>query len=405
MGKVFCLSKINQKLFPFMVFMMLAAADAQAAMNEYALFDKGYNAYLSYMPEKAVEEFRTFLKEFPKSSAADAAMYWLGKSLLRLNSADEAKNVFSALQQQFPKSPFIAYAAREIAQIGRPKDPGTHGVVSADDMKKEKDIADEKLLETERQIKLMEEEILNAAEERENLRALLEGEKKQSEELRSEITGYETIISYMVNSSFVLTKLGVREVLWRTGNILDDYINENILYETARTLGISEDAKYQQDMIDTHKFTRQQAEYLARFLAISSLINTKLREMPEDITEDRVIEMLDVRYEQTDKYTKIMLSERLIKMAKSGTSFQDVHQSYPDVAKFSFRRFHELEKTIRDRIQNLGIGDIEIIWSEDGYVIAKPIVRTPDFHPDSEVLPETKKRIKALIGELLREKK
>lgn len=388
-----------------MVFMMLAAADAQAAMNEYALFDKGYNAYLSYMPEKAVEEFRTFLKEFPKSSAADAAMYWLGKSLLRLNSADEAKNVFSALQQQFPKSPFIAYAAREIAQIGRPKDSGTHGVVSADDMKKEKDIADEKLLETERQIKLMEEEILNAAEERENLRALLEGEKKQSEELRSEITGYETIIAYMVNSSFVLTKLGVREVLWRTGNILDDYTNENILYETARTLGISEDAKYRQDMIDTHKFTRQQAEYLARFLAISSLINTKLREMPEDITEDRVIEMLDVRYEQADKYTKIILSERLIKMAKSGTSFQDVHQSYPDVAKFSFRRFHELEKTIRDRIQNLGIGDIEIIWSEDGYVIAKPVVRTPDFHPDSEVLPETKKRIKVLIGELLREKK
>lgn len=405
MGKVFCLSKINLKLFPIMVFMMLAAADAQATMNEFALFDKGYNAYLSYIPEKAVAEFRTFLKEFPKSSAADAAMYWLGKSLLRLNSADEAKNVFSTLQQQFPKSPFIAYAAREIAQIGRPKDPGTHGVVSADDMKKEKDIADEKLLETERQIKLMEEEILNAAEERENLRALLEGEKKQSEELRSEITGYETIISYMVNSSFVLTKLGVRDVLWRTGNILDDYTNENILYETARTLGISEDAKYRQDMIDMHKFTRQQAEYLARFLVISSLINTKLREMPEDLTEDRVIEMLDVRYEQTDKYTKIMLSEKLIKMAKSGTSFQDVHQSYPDVAKFNSRRFHELEKTIRERIQNLGIGDIETIWSEDGYVIVKPVVRTPDFQPDNEVLPETKKRIKALIGELLREKK
>ena len=80
-----------------------------ASYREYDLLQKGYESYLSYQPEKAAEEFRTFLQEFPNSSARDAALFWLGKSLMQAKSTDEAGHVFTELKRQFPDSPFVAF--------------------------------------------------------------------------------------------------------------------------------------------------------------------------------------------------------------------------------------------------------------------------------------------------------
>ncbi|MEW6001759.1 MAG: tetratricopeptide repeat protein, partial [Nitrospirota bacterium] len=90
------------------------------ASRESDLFDQAYGYYLSYQPEKAVETFRTFLKEFPQSSAGDAAMFWLGMSLIQLRAFDEAKKVFLELKEQFPESLYIPYVDRELEMIERP---------------------------------------------------------------------------------------------------------------------------------------------------------------------------------------------------------------------------------------------------------------------------------------------
>jgi cell division septation protein DedD len=110
------LSEITCCLFLF--FVLLTVEAAEAANRELQLFDHAYHAYLSYRPEKAVDEFRIFLQEFPDSSARDAALFWLAKSLLQTNSIEEAKKTFAYVKEQFPESPFICFIATELGTLG-----------------------------------------------------------------------------------------------------------------------------------------------------------------------------------------------------------------------------------------------------------------------------------------------
>lgn len=98
---------------------LFIVSDSYASSRESELFDQGYEYYLSYQPQKAVETFNIFLKEFPDSSAKDAAMFWLGKSLMGLKDFETAKKVFSEIKQKFSESPFISYIDRELEMISR----------------------------------------------------------------------------------------------------------------------------------------------------------------------------------------------------------------------------------------------------------------------------------------------
>ncbi|MBI5189035.1 MAG: tetratricopeptide repeat protein, partial [Nitrospirae bacterium] len=101
------------------VIMLLIVSDTYASYREFDLFDQGYEYYLSYQPVKAVETFNIFLREFPDSSAKDAAMFWLGKSLVQIRSLGEAKKVFSEIKREFPDSPFKQYANTELEAISK----------------------------------------------------------------------------------------------------------------------------------------------------------------------------------------------------------------------------------------------------------------------------------------------
>src|SRR4030065_1377362 len=97
MGKGFYINKnnkVNAITAAFFTVILIIASNSYASYQEFELFEQGYEYYLSYQPEKAAETFRIFLKEFPLSSAKDAAMFWLGKSLIQLKSFSEEKEVF-----------------------------------------------------------------------------------------------------------------------------------------------------------------------------------------------------------------------------------------------------------------------------------------------------------------------
>ena len=99
MGKIFGKSELKLTAAVLLSLVLLISEYVSAASRDVELFDRGYGNYLSYQPEKAVEAFRTFLKDFPDSSARDAVMFWLGKSLMQLKSYKEAGNVFSDLRK------------------------------------------------------------------------------------------------------------------------------------------------------------------------------------------------------------------------------------------------------------------------------------------------------------------
>lgn len=118
MGKNICKNILITFVFVLIsVLFYSAMAEAVSSIKESQLFDKAYKYVVSHQPEKAVAAFNSFLKEFPKSTSKDAAMYWLGKSLVQVKSYGEAKKVFSEIGKQFPESPFVPHVERELQAL------------------------------------------------------------------------------------------------------------------------------------------------------------------------------------------------------------------------------------------------------------------------------------------------
>ncbi len=191
MGKSFCNNKAELKIAILLSVILLTALGTYASYKESELFDQGYENYLSSHPEKAVEAFRTFLKEFPDSSAKDAAMFWLGKSLIQLYSFEEAKQVFSEMKQQSPESPFIAYLDRETEDISRIEFVVHKLKAELNDTVKAKIALEERLAEIGKKAQLTEQDLSVAVEDRDKLRLWLEEEKAITEQLKARLHDLE----------------------------------------------------------------------------------------------------------------------------------------------------------------------------------------------------------------------
>lgn len=94
---------------------VLFSALSTAAVEEDELLEKGYENYISYYPEKALEYFNVFLENFPDSSAKDAVLFWKAKSLMQLKRTDEALKIFNELKRTLPGSPFVPFIEKELA--------------------------------------------------------------------------------------------------------------------------------------------------------------------------------------------------------------------------------------------------------------------------------------------------
>ncbi len=557
MGKGFYINKnnkVNAITTTFFTVILIIASNSYASYQEFELFEQGYEYYLSYQPERAAETFRIFLKEFPVSSAKDAAMFWLGKSLIQLKSFREAEKVFFEIKQQFPDSSFILHIDKELETISEAEsefnktkmeisetakekdtlelklseaekeadldDDYTEIIIlelklseaekeaelrerdlakaveekdklralleeeekKADEIKaiatalekkeaelkslheaaKEKNAFEMKLAEAEKKAEMKEKDLAKAVEERDKLRAQLEEEKKNTEEMKASAAKLEEknaeikillakfeeqqrdwkkfdeylkqlkdvnkkldseiqrltkemalienergelkdrvkrseavtvmikdkkyiaseVLKFTIDSSVVLNKLGIEGVLWRSGNICEDFVNEQILYDEAKKLNIIGDMKKHKDLAERYNLGREEGDYLYKYLTISDLIDRKVKEMPGE----RIVESLLLKYTQRDEYEKAVLATELQKDAKGGKSFEDVYKSYPDMVRLTLIRFQELEGWIKDRIQLLEDGEIsDVVKTENDYMILKPLVKKPPYESRDEV--------------------
>jgi uncharacterized phage infection (PIP) family protein YhgE len=181
MGKNFCKNILSNLAFVLIFALSFSAIEAEAANKESELFDKGYEYSISDQPEKAVETFNLFLKEFPESSSRDAAMYWLGKSLIQVKLYGEAKKVFSEIIKQFPESPFAPHSEKELhaldTQYTFSPNAGVRSL--ADSVVKAINELQLKLTETEQKAAVSETALSQSIAERERLQALLEDEKQK----------------------------------------------------------------------------------------------------------------------------------------------------------------------------------------------------------------------------------
>ncbi len=466
----------------FAAALLLTFSNAHASNSEFELFDKGYEYYLAYQPDRAVLTFRTFLSEFPESSAKDAAMFWLAKSLSQTGSVDEAKKVFSELRRECPESPFIPYLEKEAGGTANFRS------LAVSDTKKEEKPSKTVKLETahggelkkaDNRIHFLERELAKAVDEKDKLAAQAEEEKNKAAGLSARITelekkeseagtllrrmeegkktadeiekyrsehagekegsdvgvhaahnemmGTETVrrgnegapnrtrpviivgdneytaeqvIDFMFNSSSAMAKAGIREILWRNGSLFEDFINEQVLYDQAERQNLSVEPKMQEELIERFKLTAKEAAYIRRYLVISELVGRKVMDMPEE----RVVESLSVRYTGRDREEKVVLANELQAQAKAGKSFEEIYKMFPDKMVLSTTEFQELQGWIKERIELLRDGEVSVVWTKDGYMILRPMVRKASYRPFEDVRPgrmnEIKEFVKAWTEEL-----
>lgn len=187
MGKGFNKNKLKIIAAILIAVLPVFAFDTYASYREIELFDEGYENYLSYQPEKAVEAFTKFLEEFPNSSAKDAAMFWLGKALIQIKSFGEAKGVFNEIKRQFPESPMIPYADRELEKMGGTQEVNETGSVISEAVKGE-DIHEIRLAEAEKKEDLTEKKRSKVSEDSKK-QNLLQEERGKREETKTTMSG------------------------------------------------------------------------------------------------------------------------------------------------------------------------------------------------------------------------
>jgi tetratricopeptide (TPR) repeat protein len=393
MGKVFRNHTSQLKLVFLLFFIILLVPDVQASYREYELFDRGYEYYLSYQPDKAAAEFRQFLTEFPSSSAKDAVMFWLGKSLMQVKSYEEAGKVFSDIKQQFPDSLFLDYVEKELDAIASRQQEDIRAGTPSGEVSGEGDTHEEKLPEFLRELHLGEDYLTGALEEKEG-KSLPDEDK-----MEAGVDGLEKGEASFSDSLVVLTTLEISDVLWRSGNVFEDIENERVLYEKAKSMNITPDMTQLTELVEKHNFTQEQADYLYRYLTICEFIDRKLKEIPEET----IVESLLVKYGEDDKFAKILLSTELHTQAKTGADFRDIEKSYHNAVQFKILKFQDMEEWIKAKISSLKNDEIGVIWSEDGYTILKPVSKKLSCNPSGEMTPGEKERIKAAVEEWLEE--
>jgi cell division septation protein DedD len=198
---------------------------------------------------------------------------------------------------------------------------------------------------------------------------------------------------YISASQSLCDKLQIKEILWRTGNDNEDFLNEQVLYGEAKSQHITADKNELTEMIENYQLDDREADYLQRYLIISSLIERKIRDMPEE----KVVESIIVRYDENDRYVKIVLGSELQNMAKKGTPFEEIYRLYPDAVIFSVTGFPELEKRLKEKVQSVQDKEIVVTWSEDGYMILKPVFKGPVFRPFGDISPGLRDRMKTYV--------
>jgi hypothetical protein len=480
-GKGFRNDKLMAKVRPaalaIALFLTLLIRVAEpGAASEVELFDQGYGYYLSYQPEMAVETLNKFLSEFPRSSARDAALFWIGKSLVRMESFEKAGKVFANLRREFPESPFIPHVERELGNLGTaPTQKKMHGggqgggkaVHGSETSGKDKNtraaeerlaraleetkrlgalLKDEKRKTEELQVKMREIEkkeaggkahVRKGEDEQKRIAAEIERDRAQLREererldaerrsIRQEAKGegprgnakeegqitprrfeapavkirgeqYTTlqVIDFMLSSSAAMGKSGIREVPWRSGNLFEDFVNEQILYGEAVRGQMSADLSRVNELAGRFNLTADEAEYLRRYLSISDLIDRKVKSTPEE----RVVESLTVHYSDGDgdKQRKVTLVTDLQEQARGGKSFEEIAAAFPDRVRFSVIDYQELQGWIKDRIELLKAGEISVVWTKDGYMVLKTAMKRPSYRPFEDTRPDRKNEIRAFV--------
>jgi len=90
------------------------SSEMAAGSNEESSYSEAFTLLKQGQHDKAVDNFRTFLQQYPSSQYADNAQYWLGESFYTRRKFETAITEYKALLSQYPDSGKASHAQLKI---------------------------------------------------------------------------------------------------------------------------------------------------------------------------------------------------------------------------------------------------------------------------------------------------
>lgn len=99
------------------VLLLAGPVPLRAETDETTLFMNGYQAHLQGENEKAIATLNEVIKKHPKGKMTDLALYWLGKTYVKVGRTQDAIQSFRTLKTKYPKSAMAPLASEQLARI------------------------------------------------------------------------------------------------------------------------------------------------------------------------------------------------------------------------------------------------------------------------------------------------
>ena len=281
---------------------------------------------------------------------------------------------------------------------------------------------------------------MKAAEERDKYKAALEEERKNISDLRGQLAGIKEqqarpqtlqdtpsapllapgavvrirnrdyplkqIIDHQISASQVFKRFGIKDIAWRTGNALDDFLSEELLLMEAKKTNITIDTKKQKELVESHKLSAAEADYLEKFMIIARYIDTQYTGNPTQ----KWIELISVVYKPGDAAAKTVLATDLQKAAREGKPFEEIGKMHPERVNFSRLSIQEFSAKYKDKSQllqklNFLKEETVVVWSDKGYMLIKPVSGRVPFNPFIEMKADENDKIRSFVRKYIDELK
>ncbi len=206
MGKI--LNKNTPAIICLLIAVLCFSGSARADMREPELFEKAYGYYLASNPDKALETFDLFLRQFPESSALDSIYFWRAKALMQMKRNEEAVKGFQTLREVFPESSYSLFAEKELETLSHQqksvksdvarekaaKRPETKLPDYADrtrELEAEKADLEKQLADIQKKALLTEKGLSKALDDKNALESQLDSLKRDRDELSKKTAAWE----------------------------------------------------------------------------------------------------------------------------------------------------------------------------------------------------------------------
>jgi cell division protein FtsN len=217
-------------------------------------------------------------------------------------------------------------------------------------------------------------------------------------------------------ASRVLSKMDIRSVIWRNGNLYEDFLVEHLLYRKALKEGVQINKPFLSEIAEQYSFNTFEKQYFLKYKVIEEFVKRKISapaqlslEMQRyyDMHKDeyivdsggKIVQSLILRYSETDRARKAKIAMELYHAALNGRSFIDIYNAHTGIVAFKETRYAELPNWIKEKTRHLSPAELHNLVStlvvDNQFVIMKIILKDPVYERFEDVRPVIERRLSA----------